>query len=505
MKPFILPEHFLLGTATAATQIEGGDTNNNWYRWAQQGRVKDGSSPYTACDHLNHMEEDIELMRQMGNHTYRMGLEWSRIEPERGRFDGGGLELYRDLIQRVRDAGIRPLVTLWHFSHPLWFEDAGGWRRRAAVDDFLRYAEYAVRGLCDLVDDWITINEPGVYLVFSHVFGEWPPGRKSVLEYFRAARNLIRAHRRAYALIHRVAGERRTSGLREETGAQGNHATPRHVTPPDDRPRGVRLRHATPPAAGGRDAGLPDTTLPAAGRRADGLPDDGPSAAGPKVGVAHHIRIFDPASRRVTDRALARFYTWAMQRLFLERMAGGRRRKSARGADGRPRGGKRWADFLGLNYYSREMIRVVPDPARGFGLRQPAAGAPVNELGWEIYPYGLYRAIRQVWSRYRLPVWITENGICDSTDRQRPRFILEHLAEVRRLIDEGIPVQRYYHWTLTDNFEWIEGTSARFGLIAVDFSTQQRALRESARLYGEICLRRAVTAEMIERHPEPLR
>lgn len=421
IEPFSLPDDFLLGVATAATQIEGGDRNNNWYRWFEAGHVKDGSDPSVACDHWNRVGEDTALLAELGCHTYRLGVEWSRIEPEPNRYDEEAIAHYRDELQRLRDADIRPLLTIYHFSHPLWFEDMGGWMSRRSIECYLRFAEVVVRRFGDLVGDWITINEPNIYLIFGYVMGVWPPGQKSIRRFFRGRRYMVRAHRAAYELIHRISAE----------------------------------------------LGRPE----------------------PKVGVAHHLRVFDPATDRLPDRFMARFYDRMSQRIFVTAMTGSP-------GDG----GRRWADFIGVNYYSRDIVHFVPNPAIGLGRRMSLEGAPVNDLGWERYPEGLYRVVRWVGERYRLPIYITENGTCDMRDAFRGRYIYDHLYQIHRLIEDGVDVRRYYHWTLTDNFEWTEGTTARFGLVYLDFETQRRAPRESARFYAEICRQRAVTTGMIERY-----
>ncbi len=427
LQPFSLPEDFLLGTATASLQIEGGDRNNSWYRWAEEGRIKDGSSPLRACDHWNRYEEDIGLMKQLGCHSYRMSIEWSRIEPSPGAFNPKALDHYRREIGLLRDSGIRPLVTLHHFSNPLWFEDSGGWLHPEAPERFLRYVRYTAGGLRDLVSDWVTINEANIYLVFGYIFGEWPPGKSTVSGYLRGGRNMVKAHLLAYDELHR----------------------------------------SEPSAA----------------------------AVPVLVGAAAHVRVFDPQRDRFIERSLSRIYDRVFQDMFVAAMTDGRRLFPL--GLGSKRGSRPAADFLGLNYYSRDMIAFRWKPASLFGEQRVREGAEVNDLGWEIYPQGLYRTAKRYYDQYRLPVFITENGICDRKDSRRPRYILEHLQQVKRLIDDGVDVQRYYHWTLTDNFEWAEGETARFGLIEVDYESQKRSIRRSGELYGELCRNRSADAALI--------
>ncbi len=193
-----------LGVSTASVQIEGGDRNNNWYDWAQRGRIKDGSSPDTATDHWVKWREDTELLAELGIPHYRMSLEWSRLEPMQGRRDPAALERYRQELIALRERGIRPLVTLHHFSHPSWFESIGGFEHPDGVTHFLRHVRYVVSELRDLVSDWITINEPNVYVTGSYFTGMWPPGVHAWDSVVRVFNRLATAHILAYRLIHEL-------------------------------------------------------------------------------------------------------------------------------------------------------------------------------------------------------------------------------------------------------------------------------------------------------------
>ncbi|TVR63341.1 MAG: glycosyl hydrolase family protein [Spirochaetaceae bacterium] len=422
------PDGFLFGTATASLQIEGGDKNNSWYRWCESGRIKDGSHCIRACDHWNRVEQDIALMRELNQQTYRMSLEWSRIEPSRGIFDDAVLSRYRSEIEKIIAAGIVPLVTLHHFSNPLWFEDSGGWTVPDAAQDFLRYTRRVVEALGDIVSDWVTINEPSVYLIQGYVFGDWPPGETSIPKVLRGARIMARAHILAYRAIHEIRSR----------------------------------------------SGFTDTM----------------------VGLAHHLRIYDSAGG-VLSRWVAKLYYHLTQNMFVEATTTGRFVFPLSGEELPEReqylpDHGYFSDFLGVNYYTRDMIRFVFSPRLMFGRREVTAGAPVNDLGWEVYPEGLSRIVRMYAARYKLPIYITENGTCDRADTFRTEYITDHLAELHTLIAEGFDIRRYYHWSLLDNFEWVEGESARFGLVAVDFTTQNRTVRESGRLYARIAATRTV-------------
>ncbi|PKQ24636.1 MAG: glycoside hydrolase family 1 protein [Actinobacteria bacterium HGW-Actinobacteria-5] len=404
-----------LGVATAATQIEGGAADTTWHRWAAADRITDHSTPARAADHWNRVEQDVALLGELGVRHYRMGLEWARIEPLRGQFDPAGFAHYRDEFTRLRDAGIRPLVTLHHFSEPGWFADAGGWLAPDAVPTFLRFAEAVVSEFADLVSDWITINEPTVYASHAYLWGLWPPGETSA--YRRAlavTQALVDAHLAAYPMIHRLC---------------------------------------------------PDA----------------------KVGVAHHLRVFGPRSpRNPLHRGASALSRYLFQDALVEVMATGRSRPPLR----RPKAvvPGRYYDFHGINYYTRSTVAGLADGT--------AANVPVNDLGWEVYPRGIVELARWMHARWPGPIWITENGTADAADAFRSRYVYEHLAQIAV---SDLPIERYYHWCFTDNFEWAEGEGARFGLVDLDFGTQVRTVRESGRFYADIIANHGVTDAAYDR------
>jgi beta-glucosidase len=408
-----LPENLMLGVATAATHIEGGHQNHNWYRWSEEGRIKDGTHCKVACDHVNRVREDVQLIESLGCETYRLGLEWSRIEPEEGKFSDEGIAFYWKELQLLIEKGIRPLVTLWHFSNPLWVEDAGGWTHPGTIDRFLRYVRYVVEKLGDWVTDWITINEPNVYLFFGYFDGIWPPGQKGDIKSFiSGASHLCQAHCLAYDLIHELQPK--------------SH-----------------------------------------------------------VGAAHHLRVFDPANRWPLTKVAVKLTEFIFQGMFLEAMTTGKFQQPLSKGNSRIVEGT-YADFLGINYYSRDMIKGAMKPGQLFGDREVKKGSPVNDLGWEIYPEGIGRVSEKAWKKFNLPIYITENGTCDSNDSFRTKYIHDHLRVLTETINKGIPIERYYHWSLMDNWEWAEGQSARFGLYHTDYETQERTLRKSGEYYRDI-------------------
>jgi beta-glucosidase len=318
----------------------------------------------------------------------------------------------------MRAVGLEPMITLYHFTLPLWLYERGGWERPQAATHFVRYVERAVGAFGDLCRFWCTINEPMVYLSMGYIYGTWPPGCGSLSAARDVFRNLVAAHAGAYEVIHR-----------EQTDAQ--------------------------------------------------------------VGYAKHLRIFEPADpERWLDRKLV---GW-MDHLFNESALVGFADGTLLfpfgwpGRTGQAAAGPELLDFIGLNYYARDkvafdrhrqdemFIRFANDPA--------ITPAGMGHAG-EIYPHGLYRALVRV-AGYDLPIYVTEFGLPDSDDSLRSRFIVEHVAAMGRALAEGVPLRGAYFWSLVDNFEWAEGWSARFGLMALDPQTQERTPRPSARVYRRI-------------------
>lgn len=433
-KTFKLPENLLLGSATAATHIEGGEQPHNWYRWSEMGKIQDGSHSKVACDHINRIASDVQLLKEINTETYRMGIEWSRIEPEEGKFSKEGVALYRKEIELLVNSGIRPLVTLWHFSNPLWMEDDGGWINPKCITRYLNYVRFVVDELGDLVQDWVTINEPNVYLFFGYFEGRWPPGKRGkILQYLRGANHFAKAHLHAYELIHQLLK------------AKGHKVV--------------------------------------------------------NVGVAHHLRIFDLFDTRHLSKLAVYISNHLFQWMYLEAMTKARFTFPLHWTN-REFERKNYADFIGINYYSRDLVKGIYNPGTLFNELYVKKDKAVNDLGWEIYPKGLYRITKRVYRRFGIPIFITENGICDAEDKQRTKFIYDHLKAIRKAIKDGVDIRRYYHWSTMDNFEWAEGVSARFGLYHNDYDTQERTLRDSGKFYAEICKTKKVSRGLIRDYLE---
>lgn len=389
------PEGFLWGAATSAHQVEGNQ-DNDWTAWERQGKIRDGSVSGPACDHWQRFETDFDLAKKLGHTAHRFSVEWSRVEPRPGEWQAEVLDHYRQVVSALRQRGIEPFVTLWHFTNPRWLAERGGWEWSGAPQAFARYVERMVQSLPE-VRFWLTLNEPNVYAILGYLAGEWYPEVRSVSRAFRVHENLVRGHRLAWKAIKQ---------LRSETS----------------------------------------------------------------VGLAQNLMFLEPARPKSwLDRWSARTADQWYNRRFLNR---------ARMA----------LDFLGVNHYHHQLIRFrsVRDP-----IGYEPQGQPQTDFGWQIYPASMYRVLRLA-GEYGLPVYITENGLADARDQWRRQYLQNYLAQVHRAIAAGVDVRGYLHWSLLDNFEWREGFSKRFGLIEVDFSTQERRIRPSAEWFAEVCRRNAV-------------
>lgn len=394
------PEGFLWGAATSSHQVEGDCVNNDWYEWEQEpGHIADGTVSGKACDHYNRYEEDFDIAKSLHNNAHRFSIEWSRIEPEEGRWDMKELQHYRSVLLALRKRGMKSMVTIWHFTLPGWFAERGGWEAGDSVKLFGRYAEFLARELGDLVDIWITINEPMVYLSQSYSVGVWPPGKNSIRSSIRVFRRLARAHRAAYRAIHRVLD-------------------------------------------GGRSKAL--------------------------VGFANNVITFEPYRRHsFMDNVFIHFAGRFFNHQFM-------------------RWTKRHHDFIGINYYFHYRVKCVPKDVKHFFYEVHPENRPVSDLGWEINAQGFFDAIMTM-RRYRLPIYITENGLASADDGKRPRVLINMVMEMYHAIRAGADVRGYFHWSLLDNYEWEKGFSGRFGLVAIDYKTLKRAPRRSAYVYADIC------------------
>jgi beta-glucosidase len=427
------PADFKWGVATAAHQVEGNNTNNDWWAWEQEGgHIKDGQQSKRACNWWENAEADFDRAAGLGLGAMRISVEWSRIEPQPGEFDDAALVRYSEMLQALRERQIEPMVTLHHFSNPLWLAERGGWENPATIDLFLDYSRRVAEALSPYCDLWCTINEPNVYGLQSYMDGVWPPGKTDQKAAFQVIRHLLMAHAAAYREIHQVQ----------------------------------------------------------------------PNA---RVGLAHNMRILDPANPDSRmDRRTAQFADTIFNQAILTALSKGRWMPPL--GFGSARRLKGTLDWIGLNYYTRELIAFDRAHRESFYIRRqfdPDAEMLDGNYG-EFYPEGIFRCIERL-SRLDLPIYVTENGIPDDDDDQRPRYLLTHLHKIWHAIQLCYPVMGYYHWTLVDNFEWAEGWSLRFGLFALSLKNKSRKARPSAQAYADIIQANAITPQIIDAHTPELR
>jgi beta-glucosidase len=434
------PNDFLWGAATAAHQVEGGNDNNDWWDWEQTpGHIVNGDQSTVACDwwHGERYRQDFDLAKSFGHTAHRLSIEWSRIEPREGQWSANAVACYRKMLRALRERGMTPLVTLHHFTNPRWLRAKGAWETEAVVPLFERFAQFAVRELGDLCDWWVTVNEPIIMVLPTYILGDWPPGKKDFRLAMRVLTNVLRAHAAAYHAIH-------------------------HVQP-----------HA-------------------------------------RVGVAHNLLPLNPAhpgSR--LNRLAVHFQNYIYNQMFLLTLQDGKLRFPM-SIGGRVPEAVGTQDYLGLNFYfSRRIAFDLTQPGTLFGRSLPPRpwGVEYDDelLRWfgkgEIDPDSFYHTVKWLTVYGNgLPIYITENGVPDRHDEVRPRYLVTHLAALHRAIAEGAPVKGYFHWTLVDNFEWIEGYSLRFGLIHVDHATQVRTPKPSAELYARIIRENGIADELIQQY-----
>ena len=441
------PDGFLWGSATSAYQIEGatavdGRTESVWDRFCRApGNVQDGSSGEPACEHYRKYREDVALMRDLGLHAYRFSISWNRVLPQgRGAVNPMGLAFYDRLVDALLEAGIQPFATLFHWDLPQSLQQQGGWVARSSVDAFVEYVDVLGRRLGDRVTNWITHNEPWCVAMLGHQLGRHAPGVRDWHAALATAHHLMLSHGAAVRTLRSI-----------------------------------------------------DSRL--------------------QIGIALNLVPAVPASPSEADRDATRHFDGYFNRWFLDPIHGrgypgdmlGDYEKDGRlppdwhllVRDGDLAVMAEPIDFLGINYYRREVVRS--------GKLREELNAPrtvhlppadeLTTMGWEVHADGMFDILRRVHVDYApRRVYVTENGASfdDAPDADglvadvdRIRFLREHLLAVHRAIAADVPVQGYFLWSLLDNFEWERGYGPRFGIVRVDYATQTRTPKQSALWYRE--------------------
>lgn len=401
------PDGFYWGAATASYQVEGGIENTDWAQAATEGRVPVCG---IACDHKNRYEEDFLIAKELGHTAHRFSVEWARIEPTEGEFDQAAILHYRAVLKSLHDNGLKPFITIWHFTLPQWFAESGGFERADSPKIFARYAAFIVAELGDLCTHFSTMNEPNVYGSNGWLRGSWPPFKRFSLTdkvsitnsgrqhearasrgiaplflYFRVMRHLAESHNAAYHAIKAVA-----------------------------------------PAI--------------------------------DVSVVKHVIVF-AANDSIYNRLKAKIANYFWTYKFMNQVAD-------------------CCDSIGLNYYFYTQFGDTRKWRK-------------TDMDWNFAPDHIYDALMML-ARYKKPLFVSEGGVADAADSGRAEYITKQVSGVWQAIQDGADVRGHMYWSLLDNYEWALGFTKRFGLVAIDYETQERIIRPSAYVYKKICIENKV-------------
>lgn len=433
----IFPETFVWGAASAAHQIEGAYNSDGkglgiWDALAQ-GHVKRGENGHVACDHYHRYKEDVAIMKEMGLKAYRFSISWPRVMPEEGKVNEKGLAFYVNLVDELLDADIEPMVTLYHWNMPMWVHEQGGWHNPKIIGHFEAFVEVIVKALSSKVSKWMTFNEPACFIGNGYITGEHAPFEKR-LDDLNAIPEVVALLSKHVLLAHGKAVQ-------------------------------LIRKHAI---------------------------------LTPKVGLALNGTLIEPKDnteeslqaakdKMFSDFGLFGTFSWWADPIILGRIPDPM--KSIFNEDEISIVNQS-IDFLGYNCYSTSNYdEWMPDSDPGY------PGMPRTAMGWAITPNALYWAMKFFYERYNLPLMITENGMTNIDfvtmdgkvqDPQRIDFLKRYLKGLHQAIEEGVPVLGYLYWSILDNFEWAEGYEPRFGLVYVDYQTQERTRKASSYWYEQL-------------------
>lgn len=429
----LFPKGFLWGTATAAHQIEGGNTNNNWWLFEKSGKIKNNDSALVACDHWNRYKQDFDLLKKLNCNAYRMSIEWSRIFPEPGTLNKKALDHYRKIIDELLKRKITPFVTLLHFTLPIWWFKDGGLLNRSEehLNHFAQFCHIVASTFKGRVKFYNTINEPSIVML-GYITDMFAPGEKSIPKAITALGTVMLMHGIAYRAVKSVD----------------------------------------------------------------------PNA---KVGIVHNVQIVKPYNpQSFQDRIFAQIVDYMFNGAVIRALQKGKLPLQVLSYHKELIASN---DFIGVNFYNflRVSIKIK-------NFSTPATDSPLcgNDklcagLGWEPYPEGFYLAIKRIHDAFpTLPIYITENGIGTDNDQWRQQVLIDHLKMMHKAMTEGIDIKGYFHWSLIDNFEWAQGYMSRFGLVAVDFKTQKRTLKQSGKLYAQIAKENAIKSSILKKFPQEI-
>ncbi len=445
MKYLQFPNQFSWGVATSAYQIEGawnedGRSPSHWDTFAHTpGNTRNGENGDVACDHYHRWPEDVALMASLNIQAYRFSVSWPRILPNGGsQINQKGLDYYDRLVDGLLEARIRPFITLYHWELPQTLQDLGGWPERNVVDHFVTLADLVSRRLGDRVKNWITHNEPWCTSMLSHQVGLHAPGWQDWPAALRAAHHVLLSHGLAVPVI-------RANAPQAEVGIAPNYEPAYPLTRSEEDLEAARLW-------------------------------DG-----------YYIRWFnDPLfGRHYPADMVACYEAQGFLPHGLDYVQDGDMNIIATPVD-----------FIGVNNYTRQIMNGKVSLDQFQTAASPNPDACYTEMNWEVYPDGLYDLLNRLHFDYNAPkIYITENGCSYSdgpdengriTDTRRIDYFRQYLAGVHRAIANGVPVAGYFIWSFMDNFEWSRGYSQRFGIVYVDYETQQRLPKDSAYWYKDV-------------------
>lgn len=435
---------FIFGVATSSYQIEGafdedGRAPSIWDTFSKiEGNVQDMDNGDVACDHYHRYSEDIKLIKELGVGSYRLSIAWPRIFPEKGKYNPKGMEFYKKLITELKQNGISVAVTLYHWDLPQWVQDLGGWEVRENIDMFLQYTEKCFTELDDLVDLWITHNEPWCASILSNAIGEHAPGKKDISAALKVAHHILLSHGMAVRQYHNL-------GLKKQIGITLN------LTPV-----------------------YPSTT--------------------------------SFADKLAASNMDGYFNRWFLEPLFkgtypvdIVNLYAARNCNFDFVKDGDFDIIREKCDFLGINFYNRSLVRF--DPMSLILCSGAHSTYNKTDIGWDISPNEFIDLIKMVRAKYTdLPIHITENGSAwidvlengEVKDDERINYLVLHLEAVAKMNELGLNIAGYYYWSLLDNFEWANGYSQRFGLVYVNYETQERIKKNSFYRYKEIIEKKCI-------------
>ena len=436
------PPGFVFGSATSSHQIEGsleadGRGASWWDHFAREpGRIADGSTAAVACDHYRRWEADLDLLAELRQAAYRFSVAWPRVLPKgSGQVNQAGLDFYERLVDGLLQRGIKPMATLYHWDLPQALAERGAWQNRDTAERFAEFAQAVVRRLGDRVWRWSTLNEPRCSAYVGHLEGRHAPGLKDLSSTLRAAHHLLLAHARALACL-RSHDSRLSVGI--VLDLKPYHAA--SATPQDQQ----------------------------AAWRGDGI---------------FNRWFLDALYKGRYPEDIAQAYAPFMPAI----EAGDLRDISAP------------FDHLGINYYTRAVVEHAPGLAYPHLRELRQNHAHHSTMGWEDHPAGLLETLRRVHQDYApKAIYLAENGCAEPDvvapdgqvhDRARLNYLAGHLDACAQALAEGIPLDAYLHWSFLDNFEWGRGFTQRFGLVHMDYATQQRTPKNSALAYRDFIAR----------------